>query len=67
MQIACFNLVFELYMRLVQGMLFVVAHLEWIYLTPNEPFNSTLYSLADRIQLIPGWLRSAEPRFGQMG
>ena len=49
MQIAYFKLVFDLYMRLVQGMLFVVAHLEWIYLTPNEPFNSTLYSLADRI------------------
>jgi hypothetical protein len=67
MQIACFKLVFDLYMRLVQGMLFIVAHLEWIYLTPNEPLNSTLYSLADGIQLIPGWLCSAEPRFGQMG
>jgi hypothetical protein len=67
MQIACFKLVFDLYMRLVQGMLFIVAHLESDSSTPNEPFNSTLYSLADGIQLIPGWLCSAEPRFGQMG
>lgn len=40
MQIACFKLVFDLYMRLVQGMLFIVVHLEWIYLTPNEPFTA---------------------------
>ncbi len=41
MQIACFKLVFDLYMRLVQGMLFVVADLEWTYLTLNQPFNIT--------------------------